>query len=149
MPRPKLPVLDKAEEYEKANKPKVKTKSKGTKPLKELPWDVINELAALHCTPGEIHAFLNKTDQTIHYNTLDQHTKRNFNMSFGQYITTVHDASAKPKLRKLQWKAAEKGNATLLIWLGKQYLGQVDRQEIEQTNYNMPTLVIDDTKDEE
>jgi hypothetical protein len=30
------------------------------------------------------------------------------------------------RLRRLQWQGAEKGNATMLIWLGKQLLGQRD-----------------------
>src|SRR6187402_3411531 len=33
----------------------------------------------------------------------------------------------KMRLRKHQFKAAERGNPTMLIWLGKQYLGQSDR----------------------
>jgi hypothetical protein len=32
-------------------------------------------------------------------------------------------------LRRLQAKKAAEGNVTMLIWLGKQYLGQSDRQE--------------------
>lgn len=36
-------------------------------------------------------------------------------------------------LRRRQFKAANDGNAALLIWLGKQYLGQADKQEIAQT----------------
>ena len=33
-------------------------------------------------------------------------------------------------LRRRQFKAAQDGNATMLIWLGKQYLGQTDKQDI-------------------
>ncbi len=33
-------------------------------------------------------------------------------------------------LRRLQWKAAKENNVTMLIWLGKQYLGQTDKQEV-------------------
>ena len=33
-------------------------------------------------------------------------------------------------LRSLQNKAAQNGNVTMLIWLGKQYLGQSDKTEI-------------------
>ena len=33
-------------------------------------------------------------------------------------------------LRRQQFKAAENGNPTMLVWLGKQYLGQSDKQEI-------------------
>jgi hypothetical protein len=30
----------------------------------------------------------------------------------------------------MQFKAAEAGNPTMLIWLGKQYLGQSDKQDL-------------------
>jgi len=36
-------------------------------------------------------------------------------------------------VRRLQYKAAEEGNPTMLIWLGKQYLGQSDKQQQEIT----------------
>ena len=35
-------------------------------------------------------------------------------------------AQRKLKLRRLQWRAAEKGNIAMLIWLGKNMLGQSD-----------------------
>ena len=31
----------------------------------------------------------------------------------------------------MQWRACEKGNVSMLIWLGKQILGQQDKSEIE------------------
>ena len=37
----------------------------------------------------------------------------------------------KMRLRQMQWKAAEGGNVSMLIWLGKQVLGQSDKQELE------------------
>ena len=40
-------------------------------------------------------------------------------------------ANLKKRLRKAQLDAALSGNSTMLIWLGKQMLGQVDKQEIE------------------
>lgn len=33
-------------------------------------------------------------------------------------------------LRRRQFEAAHKGNASMMIWLGKQYLGQTDKQDI-------------------
>lgn len=44
-------------------------------------------------------------------------------------------------LRRLQWQGAQKGNATMLIWLGKQMLGQKDRHEHD---FNMPAARSDD-----
>ena len=38
-------------------------------------------------------------------------------------------ADMKFKLRKLQWKSADKGNVTMQIFLGKNILGQKDRHE--------------------
>lgn len=32
----------------------------------------------------------------------------------------------------MQFKNAQAGNVTMQIWLGKQYLGQKDKQEVEQ-----------------
>ena len=42
-------------------------------------------------------------------------------------------------LRRLQWAQAERGNTTMLLWLGKQMLGQRDRQpdEAAQVHYNV------------
>lgn len=38
--------------------------------------------------------------------------------------------SGKASLRRLQWKAANAGNTTMLVWMGKQYLSQTDRQDL-------------------
>ena len=45
--------------------------------------------------------------------------------SYSEYVTKGR-AEMKLRLRQLQWKSAEKGNAVMLIWLGKQILGQSD-----------------------
>ena len=50
--------------------------------------------------------------------------------SYAEFLTKGR-AEKRMKLRKLQWKAAESGNVTMLIWLGKQELDQTDRQEVE------------------
>lgn len=42
-------------------------------------------------------------------------------------------------LRKWQWDAAQKGNTTMLIWLGKQRLGQTDKMD----NRNFEDLNIE------
>ena len=45
--------------------------------------------------------------------------------SYSEYLTKGR-AEMKLRLRQLQWKSAEKGNAVMHIWLGKQILGQSD-----------------------
>jgi hypothetical protein len=39
----------------------------------------------------------------------------------------------KASLRRTQYLAAQKGNVTMMIWLGKQLLGQKERAEIDMT----------------
>ena len=45
--------------------------------------------------------------------------------SYSEYLTKGR-AEMKLRLRQLQWKSAEKLIAVMLIWLGKQMLGQSD-----------------------
>ena len=37
-------------------------------------------------------------------------------------------------LRQLQWKHAQNGNTALLIFLGKNYLNQTDKSQVDHTN---------------
>ena len=39
-------------------------------------------------------------------------------------------ANGRQTLRRLQWQAANEGNSTMLVWLGKQLLGQRDKTEL-------------------
>ena len=50
--------------------------------------------------------------------------------SYSEFLTKGR-ANLKKRLRKAQLDTALSGNSTMLIWLGKQMLGQVDKQEIE------------------
>lgn len=53
--------------------------------------------------------------------------------------------SGRKILRSLQNKAAEKGNVTMLIWLGKQYLGQKDVPDDKETT-ETKTIVFKEDK---
>ena len=50
--------------------------------------------------------------------------------SYSEFLTKGR-ANLKKRLRKAQLDSALAGNSTMLIWLGKQMLGQVDKQEVE------------------
>ena len=51
-----------------------------------------------------------------------------------QRIVDEARASGRATLRRLQWQRANGGADTMLIWLGKQMLGQKDKVETEATN---------------
>ena len=50
--------------------------------------------------------------------------------SYSEFLTKGR-GELKKRLRKAQLDSALGGNATMLIWLGKQYLGQVDKAELQ------------------
>ncbi len=58
--------------------------------------------------------------------TLTNFCQREFGMSFKE-AREMFEASAKLSLRRDQVKAAHKGNVTMQIWLGKNWLKQTDR----------------------
>ena len=51
--------------------------------------------------------------------------------SFSEYLLKGR-AKGKIRLRQLQWASAEKGNVAMLIFLGKNLLGQQDKLEENQ-----------------
>jgi hypothetical protein len=75
----------------------------------------IENLAALMCTLDEMAAWFNVAKSTISDN-------------FRTEIAKGRERG-KTSIRKKQFDVAMNGNVTMLIWLGKQYLGQKDTQE--------------------
>lgn len=103
----------------------VKTKLVGNKNAEKkiIPEQVI-KLAAKFWNKTEIGAFFDCHADTITNRFQQEYTK-------GREM-------GKAKLRDLQLNAAKRGNTTMLVWLGKQYLGQTDTQTIEHT-FDMET----------
>lgn len=99
-------------------------KNKGGRPLKPIDWKVFDGLCRLHCTEKEIASFLG-----VAVDTLDRACKREHGAGFKE-LYEQKAAGGKASLRRMQWKLAEDGHPTMLIWLGKQYLGQRDESRI-------------------
>jgi hypothetical protein len=64
----------------------------------------------------------------ISQDTLERRLKTEHGCTFTEFYNR-HSAPGKCSLRRLQWKLARAGNPTMLIWLGKQWLGQTDKTE--------------------
>ena len=96
----------------------------GRKP-KPLDWDIVKNLCEAHCTQAEIAAKMN-----IHINTLKDSCIRDQGIEFSQFYKQWK-AAGNSSLRAVQYAKAIKGDNQLLIWLGKNRLNQVDRQEIQ------------------
>ena len=76
----------------------------------------VEKLAGLGCTNVEIASFFGCDESLIR-------------KSYSEYIVKGRE-KGKIRLSQLQMKEAQKGNVAMLIWLGKQVLGQSDKQDI-------------------
>lgn len=92
------------------------------RPRKEIDQKQFESLCALQCTGEEILDFFNVTDRT-----LNAWCKRTYGAGFSE-IFRQKRGKGKISLRRHQMRLGEK-NATMAIWLGKQYLGQTDKPE--------------------
>ena len=87
------------------------------------------------CTQDEICSIFN-----IAESTLDLKLKDRGYDNFRDFYKK-HSANGKQSLRRLQWAAAQEGNTTMLVWLGKQWLGQTDKQAID-TNHTITSFEV-------
>lgn len=93
------------------------------RPRKEIDLKVLENLCRINCTKEEIASVLEVSSDTIERYILEKF-KVNFAVFFKRF-----QGSGKISLRRMQWASARKGNVTMQIWLGKQYLGQADKVE--------------------
>lgn len=87
-------------------------------------WKIFEELCNIQCTMLEICRVMGVTDKTL---------SRLIDEKYGGNFSDTHRKFAeggRASLRRYQFNLAQK-NATMAIWLGKQYLGQHDTQEIK------------------
>lgn len=93
-------------------------KHPGGRPRIKIDYAACEKLARIMCTQSEIAEVLGVSLSTL------EHDKE---------FLRIHKKgieAGKASLRRMQWKSAEDGNVTSQIWLGKQYLGQRDKQEL-------------------
>jgi hypothetical protein len=109
-----------------------KEPKKNGRPLIEIDWKKVDAMCQIQCTGDEIASVLD-----IDYSTLERACKREHKVGFAEYIGQKK-LGGKASLRRNQWKAAEKGNPTMLIWLGKNYLGQKDSMDESETETAPP-----------
>ena len=99
--------------------------------------ETVFKLAELGCNNIEIADWFGVTEQSLRY-------------SFNEYMKKAR-ASLKLKLRRAQFDAAFNGNSALLIFLGKQYLGQSDSPYTKDDDKILPwtTDIVEETEETE
>jgi len=101
-----------------------KGKKKG-RPLVDIDWEKVDGMCGIRCTGEEIAGVLG-----IHYDTLNNACNREKEMNFSEYYT-LKSQNGKASIRKKQYTVAMNGNPYMLKWLGVNWLGQSDKQEVE------------------
>ena len=93
------------------------------RPRIEIDLEQFKKLCAIQCTLEEISSWFKCSEDTI-----ERWCKRELKMSFADAFKTW-SADGKISLRRNQFRMAEH-NVSMAIFLGKQYLGQKDVQDI-------------------
>ena len=106
---------------EKTEEPK--KKHAGGRPPIVIDPQQFESLCAIQCTLEEVAQVLNCSEDTI-----ERWVKRYYGISFAEAYKK-YSAAGRASLRRYQFALAKK-NAGMAIFLGKNYLGQTDRQEV-------------------
>jgi hypothetical protein len=93
------------------------------RPRIEIDFEQFKGLCNIQCTLSEIAEWFKCSEDTI-----ERWCKRELKMGFADAYKR-YSTGGKISLRRAQFKMAEH-NCTMAIWLGKQYLGQTDKQEV-------------------
>ena len=94
------------------------------RPKKVIDWQKLEFGCQIQATKEEICRWLNVSEQTL---------EKCIRVQYGEGFLTIHKKLSVDgiiSLRRMQFKKAQEGNITMLIWLGKQYLGQSEKHEL-------------------
>lgn len=96
------------------------------RPRIEIDWNEFDKLCGLQCSLREIASWFNCSEDTI-----ERRVKEEYGVIFAEHFEQKR-GKGKIALRRKQYEVAMTGNVPMLIWLGKQYLDQSEKQDITQ-----------------
>ena len=111
------------------------------RPRKEIDQDNFEKLCGLFCTLDDIAAFFKVSRDTV-----ERWCKRTYKEGFAE-VYKKFSAKGRTSLRRWQFQAAEKGSTAMLIFLGKNYLGQHDTVQMESEADGKLADLIDGLKE--
>ena len=91
------------------------------RPRKEINQEDFEKLCAIMCTKPEMAGWFNVSEDTI-----ERWCVRTYEEGYAECFKKF-SAPGKTSLRRKQYEVAMGGHVTMLIWLGKQFLGQSDK----------------------
>lgn len=105
------------------------------RPRIEIDFDLLDSLCGIQCTQKEIISILECNEDTV-----NTRIKEKTGLTFSEYYKEK-SAKGKSSIRRMQYKKAMEGNVVMLIWLGKNWLGQSDKQETTTVNSDQKLIV--------
>jgi hypothetical protein len=93
------------------------------RPPADIDLTVVRRAASIGCTHEEIAVLAGVERSTIQRRLVDDPEV--------QLAIAEGRENGRTALRRLQWQRANAGSDTMLIWLGKQLLGQRDKADLE------------------
>jgi gamma-glutamylcysteine synthetase len=87
------------------------------RPLKEIDEEQVRKLAAIQCSYAEMAGVLGCDEKTL-------------SNRFSQVIKEGRE-QGRMSLKRKQYEIAMSGNVTMLIWLGKIVLDQIEKKEVQ------------------
>ena len=118
-----------------------KKKKKMGRPKIEVDLSQLEAFCQVLCTQEEIALFLGCS-----IDTLNRRLKESVGKTFADFYKK-HRTGGKMSLRRAQYKAAIDGNATMLIWMGKQNMGQKDKPDGDDISEPLPVSIIIQVED--
>lgn len=94
------------------------------RPVKEVDLDKLAILCEYPMINNDIAALMD-----LSVDTIERAVRKEYNLTFAEYKDQRQSHLRKTLLAK-QIEVAKNGNVAMLIWLGKQYLGQSEKQEV-------------------
>lgn len=107
----------------------------------EIDWEKVDYYLKYQCAGTEIAGILGIAPITLY-----RACEREFKVNFDAY-SAQKKAEGRELLRAKQFETAMSGNVSMQIWLGKQYLNQRDRAEMEQSGTTTNLNITVDSSD--
>lgn len=114
-------------------------KNKGGRPKKVIDKNQFESMCEIQCTKEEMCNILDVDEKT-----LTRWCKEVYGEGFSE-IYKKKSQAGKMSLRRAQFQMAQT-NTTMAIWLGKQYLGQTDKNETQYAN-NVKVKIVNDLEE--
>lgn len=108
-----------------------------SRPKLQIDWKKVDHMLEAHCTGTQVAAHLG-----IYCETLYERVKKEYGCGFSEYSRQKKE-KGNSSIKVTQYQQALKGDKGMLIWLGKNWLGQKDEPREEKQFDGQLSVLLD------